>query len=51
MSMKQRERDEYEKLLDEYETYIKELEIKCVALDQIKEMKNIYQDLQKLQTA
>lgn len=47
----QRERDEYEKLLDEYETYIKKLEIKCVALDQIKEMKNIYQDLQKLQTA
>ena len=44
-----REHDEYEKLLDDYERYIKELEEKCAANDLIKEMKDIYHDLQELQ--
>lgn len=46
-----KEHDEYEKLLDEYEKYIKELEIKCAANDLIKEMKDIYHNLQGLQIA
>lgn len=45
----EREHDEYEKLLDDYERYIKELEEKCAANDLIKEMKDIYHDLQELQ--
>lgn len=45
-----KEHDEYEKLLDEYEKYIKELEIKCAASDLIKEMKDIYHDLQILKS-
>lgn len=47
----QRERDEYEKLLDEYEEYIKELEVKCATAELIKEMKDIYQNLQELESA
>lgn len=47
----QKEHDEYEKLLNEYEEYIKELEAKCAASELIREMKNIYQNLQGLQSA
>lgn len=44
------EHDEYEKLLNEYETYIKELESRCAATDLIEEMKTIYSNLQGLES-
>ncbi len=43
-----RERDEYEKLLSEYEEYIEDLEKKCAASELIKEMRDIYSDLKDL---
>lgn len=46
-----RERDEYEKLLDDYVTYIKELEEKCAAPEKVEEMQDIYENLQKLRFA
>lgn len=46
-----RERDEYEKLLSEYEEYIRELETKCAAAELIKEMKGLYDGLKGLETA
>ena len=47
----QEERDEYERLLNEYEKYIKELEIKCAASELIQETEKIYQNLRKLKSA
>lgn len=47
----QREKDEYEKLLLEYEEYIKELEKRCAALELINEMQNLYSNLKKLKAA
>ena len=46
-----REKDEYEKLLDDYVAYIKELEEKCAALEKVKEMQDIYENLQNLRLA
>lgn len=46
-----RERDEYEKLLSEYEAYIKELEKNCAAAKLIEEMKGLYDSLEHLKTA
>lgn len=44
----QREREEYDKLLSEYENYIKELESKCMANERIEEIKELYNDLKKI---
>lgn len=44
----QREHEEYEHLLDEYEKYIKELEVKCAAVELLREVKADYYDLKNL---
>lgn len=43
--------EQYEKLLNFYEEYIKELQEKCAMSELIQEMKNIYQNLQGLQSS
>ena len=45
-----KEHDEYEKLLNEYEKYIKELEKTCAESDLINEIKDIYHNIQGLQS-
>lgn len=47
----EKEHEEYEKLLNDYEEYIRELEAKCAAVELIREMKDIYRNLQGLQSA
>ena len=47
----QRERDEYEKLLSDYEEYLKELERKCADADLINDLKGEYDSLKGLRTA
>lgn len=47
----ERERAEYEKLLNDYENYIAELEKKCASIDYINEMKDIYGRLKNLKSA
>lgn len=47
----EKEHEEYEKLLNAYEEYIKELEAKCASKEVVQEMKDIYRNLQNLQTA
>lgn len=43
-----REKEEYKKLLDEYEQYIRTLEARCAAADLIRETKEIYDKLKNL---
>lgn len=45
-----RERDEYEKLLDEYEVYIEELERRNSGANSIREMKEIYSNLKAIKS-
>lgn len=47
----EREKAEYEKLLDDYENYVKELEKKCASLERINETREIYDRLRKLKSA
>lgn len=44
----EKELAEYETLLNEYEKYIEELECKCTAIDHLKEIKEIYEELKRL---
>lgn len=46
-----RERDEYEKLLADYEVYIKELEQNSATTELVKEMRALYAELKHLRTA
>lgn len=46
----ERERDEYEKLINDYETYIAELEEKCASINNINEVKDLYAKLKNLKS-
>lgn len=46
----ERERDEYEKLINDYEAYIAELEEKCASVDNINEVKDLYAKLKNLKS-